>query len=145
MVASILACLYALGLWAVGLKHGILIGLFAGFLCVIPYFGFAIGVCLSYGVIIATDSSWSLWVGVGLVFLVVQTLEGFWITPRLVGSKVGLSAFLTILALIIGGNLAGLTGMILGIPMMALTKSYLMDLKLNLNQSINEQDVKIIS
>jgi predicted PurR-regulated permease PerM len=61
-------------------------------------------------------------------------LEGIVITPKLVGDKVGLSAFATMLVLIIGGNLFGLMGMIIAIPLAAIIKSLIKDLKIEYQQ-----------
>lgn len=122
MVASILAVLYGVGLSIVGLKYGAVIGIVTGILNVIPYFGFAVG--------IVSGGAVALFSGQGLfhllmvlgVFLVVQMLESFVLTPRIVGYQVGLNPFLAMIALIVGGNCLGLFGMLIAIPLAAILK-----------------------
>jgi len=122
MVACILAVLYGLGLFLVGLKYGAVIGIITGLLNVVPYFGFAVGL-LSGGMI-------ALFSGLGIshlllvlsVFLVVQALESFVLTPRIVGYQVGLNPFLAMIALIVGGNCLGVFGMLIAIPVAAILK-----------------------
>jgi len=129
MVALILGVLYAIGLSLVGLKFGLLIGLLAGLISIIPYAGFTIGFATALFVGLANFTGWGPIVGIAAVFTAVQALESTVITPNLVGDKVGLSAFATMLALIIGGNLFGLVGMIIAIPLAAIAKAILSELK----------------
>lgn len=128
LVALLLSVLYAAGLSLVGLKFGFVIGLIAGLLSIIPYVGFTLGFLTSLGVALANSESLGTYIGIVIVFTIVQALEGFVITPKLVGNKVGLSAFATLLALIVGGNLLGLPGMLIAIPTAALLKVILGDL-----------------
>jgi len=129
MVALVLAFMYALGLTLVGLKFGFLIGFVSGLLVIIPYAGFTLGFTAAILMTFATNGGSGLFAGVVIVYLLNQALESFVITPRLVGEQVGLSALATMLALIIGGNLAGLVGMLVAIPTAAIMKSILADLK----------------
>jgi predicted PurR-regulated permease PerM len=118
-----------IGLSIVGLKFGFIIGLLAGLVSIIPYAGFSLGFLASITMALANYSGPNLLIGIVVIFVVVQVLEGLVITPKLVGDKVGLSAFITMLALIIGGNLFGLVGMIIAIPCAAIIKSLISDLK----------------
>jgi predicted PurR-regulated permease PerM len=129
MVSLVLACLYATGLGLVGLRFGILIGIMSGLISIIPYAGFSIGFATAIVIALANCTGLGLIVGIVSVFIVVQTLESILITPKLVGDKVGLSSLATILALIIGGNLLGLMGMLLAIPVAAISKTFIKDLK----------------
>jgi predicted PurR-regulated permease PerM len=129
LVASILSLLYAIGLTLVGLRFGFLIGVISGMISIIPYAGFTLGFLTSIMIGLANYSGMGSLVGIVVVFVVVQSLEGTIITPKLVGNKVGLSAFATMLALIIGGNLFGLVGMLIAIPLTAVLKTILIDLK----------------
>jgi len=117
MVALILSALYSIGLLIVGIRYGLLIGMASGLLNVVPYLGVTLGIIA--GLVMAIVSGSGIWpvVGVLLVFVVVQTLEGFVITPKIVGNKVGLSPFLTILVILVGGELFGIAGMLVGIPL----------------------------
>ena len=134
MVALILGCLYAIGLTLVGLKFGIVVGLVSGLVSIVPYAGFAVGFSTALLIGLANYSGIEPILGIVAVFTVVQVLESTVLTPRLVGDKVGLSSLTTTLALIIGGNLLGLTGMLVAIPVAAITKSILTDLKKEYHQ-----------
>ncbi|MCB9508040.1 MAG: AI-2E family transporter [Myxococcales bacterium] len=114
-VALVLAALYAAGLGAIGLRLGLFIGIIAGLLNIVPYLGAAIGVGLSVMMALMYGSVTQL-VGVAVVFVVVQSLEGYFITPRLVGEKVGMSPLTVMLVLLLGGSLFGFFGMLLAIP-----------------------------
>jgi predicted PurR-regulated permease PerM len=133
-VAGILAILYSIGLSIVfafagiDVKSGIAIGLVTGLLNVIPYFGVAIGVVLSIVVVVLEWVGFMPVVGVALVFVVVQTLEGYFITPKIVGEKVGLSPVTVIIVLLLGGELFGLLGILLAIPVAGAIKVILPDL-----------------
>jgi predicted PurR-regulated permease PerM len=129
IVALVLGLLYGTGLSILGLKFGFLIGLLSGFLNLIPYAGFVIGLTTALVIGFANFSGMNFIFGIILVYAIIQALESFVITPKIVGDKVGLSAFATMLALIIGGNLMGLTGMLIAIPTAAILKSVLAELK----------------
>jgi len=131
-VAAILAALYAVGLaitfglTGIGMTTGIAIGLLAGFLNIIPYFGFVIGFGLS---ILVSIIDWepAAIAGVLVTFAVVQGLEGYVITPRVVGEKVGLSPVVVIIALLVGGELLGLLGVLLALPLAGIGRVLLPD------------------
>lgn len=129
LVAFILSLLYAIGLGLAGVKFGVLIGLIAGLLNIIPYVGFLLGFGTAMIVTLADYSGIGSVLVVVLVFAIVQTLEGFVITPKLVGDKVGLSSFITMLALIVGGNAGGLVGILMAIPIAAIAKRVLCDVR----------------
>lgn len=129
MVASILSLLYSLGLMIVGIKYGILIGMVAGILNFVPYLGLALGLGTSLLMAVIGGGGAVPIVGVLLVFGVVQTLEGFVITPKVVGDQVGLSPLASIIALLIGGELFGIAGMLLSIPCGGVFRLLLRDCK----------------
>lgn len=129
LVAALLSLLYGVGLTIVGLKFGFLVGFLSGLLSIIPYVGFTLGFITSLLIGISNYKGIGGIVGIVTVFLLVQALEGTVITPKLVGNKVGLNALTTMLALIIGGNLFGLLGMLIAIPTAAVLKLLLLELK----------------
>ncbi len=129
LVVLALSALYSIGLSVVGLKFGFLIGLLAGLISIIPYAGFTLGFVAAITMALSNYSGPGILLGIIIVFVIVQILEGFIITPKLVGNKVGLSAFATLLSLIVGGNLFGLIGMIIAIPSTAILKAVFSDLK----------------
>lgn len=121
-VALILSGLYAVTLALVGVPYAWAIGVLTGLLSIIPYVGFTVGSLTAFAVALATGGGWPMLAGIGVGFALVQTVESLVLTPRLVGDKVGLSALETLLALTIGGNLAGLAGMLVAIPLGGMLK-----------------------
>jgi predicted PurR-regulated permease PerM len=115
-VALILAVLYAAGLSLAGIRFGAIIGVLSGLLNIIPYVGVLTGLVLSSTIAVVDFNGWGPLLAVPVVFGVCQLLEGFVITPRVVGDKVGLSPLETLIALILGGEVAGFLGLILAIP-----------------------------
>ncbi|RLA63900.1 MAG: hypothetical protein DRQ88_01290 [Epsilonproteobacteria bacterium] len=120
IVCFVQAIFYGLGLYLVGLKYGLVIGFITGLLCFIPYVGFTTGVIAALIVGFSNFTGWGPLIGVGVVFLVGQTIESIYLTPKFVGEKVGLHPLLALLSLLIGGSTGGLLGMFLAIPMGAI-------------------------
>ena len=105
-----------------GIKHAILIGFMFGILNLIPYVGALIGNVL--GVLITLTSSqelWQIWAVLGTI-AAVQFLDNNILMPRIVGSRVQVNALASIVGIIIGGAMAGIPGMFLSIPLMAMLK-----------------------
>jgi predicted PurR-regulated permease PerM len=118
-VCLVLGVLYAAGLSLVGLDYGLVVGLLAGLLSFIPYVGTITGFVTSMGLAFAQFSDP---LSIGLVFgifLIGQVLEGYVLTPRLVGDRIGLHPVWVIFALLAGGALFGFVGVLLGLPVAA--------------------------
>ena len=116
LVIIIIATLNTIGLLALGIDHAIFFGILSGMLTIIPYIGIFLGAV--FPVLMALITKDSIWYtfGVIIVFAVVQFLEGNFITPRITGSKVSINALAAIVALLIGGKILGIAGMILAVP-----------------------------
>lgn len=122
LVTLIVAVLNTTGLLILGIKHAIFFGILSGILTIIPYVGIFIGALLpTLMALITKDSAWYA-VGVIAVFAVVQFLEGNFITPRITGSKVSINALAAIIALVLGGKILGIAGMILAVPAIGVLK-----------------------
>lgn len=121
-VIAIVAVLNTLGLYFLGIDHAVFFGLVAALLTIIPYVGISIGSVLPIIYALITTDSLFYPLGVLVVFWLVQVLEGNFITPNVVGSKVSLNPFAAIVALLIGGKVWGPAGMILFIPFLAMLK-----------------------
>lgn len=122
LVCLILGSFYAVGLFFVGLKFGVLIGMIAGFLTFIPYVGTLTGFLLSLGVALVQWWPTGDWLHIGLtvaVFLVGQFAEGNIISPKLVGDSVGLHPVWLMFALLAFGSLFGFLGLMLAVPVAA--------------------------
>jgi predicted PurR-regulated permease PerM len=122
LVTLIIAALNCTGLLILGIDHAIFFGILSGVLTIIPYVGIIIGAL--FPLIMALITKDSMWyaVGVVIVFAVVQFLEGNFITPRITGSKVSINALAAIIALLIGGKILGIAGMILAVPAIGVFK-----------------------
>jgi predicted PurR-regulated permease PerM len=121
-VALILGALLAAGLSIVGIEGALLIGLVSGLLNMVPFLGTAIGLTLALLMAVLEFSGWMPILGVLVVFAVMQTLEGYVITPRIVGERVGLSPVAVILAVLAGGEIFGFVGLLLAVPLAAILK-----------------------
>lgn len=119
IVSLLLGILYAVVLTLAGLKFGFLIGLMAGVLSIIPLVGSTTGLVVS--VLVAWFQSGDIgYVGIiAAIFLVGQLLEGNVITPRIMGQSVGLHPLWILFALLAGGALFGIVGMLLAVPVAA--------------------------
>ncbi|MBN8578483.1 MAG: AI-2E family transporter [Cytophagales bacterium] len=122
LVTLIIAVLNSVGLLLLGIDHAIFFGVLSGVLTIIPYVGIFIGATLP--VIMALLTKDSIWYAIGVVaiFSFVQFLEGNFITPRITGSKVSINALAAIVALLIGGKILGIAGMILAIPALGVVR-----------------------
>jgi predicted PurR-regulated permease PerM len=122
LVIIILAILNSIALFSFGIRHALLFAVFAAILNVIPFLGPFIGATLP--IVYSFLSKDSLWypLGIFLAFYVIQLAESNLFTPKIVGGKVSMNPFMTILALLIGNFIWGLAGMILFIPGMAMLK-----------------------
>ncbi len=114
-----LGVIYTAGLMIVGLDLAVLIGMIAGLVGFVPYLGIIIG---GGAALIAAAVQFQDWFHPGmvlLVFVVGQMLEGFVLTPWLVGDRVGLHPVAVIFAILAGGQLFGFLGVLLALPVAA--------------------------
>ncbi|WP_071781138.1 AI-2E family transporter [Adhaeribacter aquaticus] len=122
IVIVIVAFLNTMGLLFMGVPYAFFFGTFASILTIIPYIGILIGALLpALYTLVNTGSIGNAVIVIG-IFTFVQFLEGNFITPNITGSKVSINPFAAILALILGGEIWGATGMILSIPLIAVLK-----------------------
>ena len=119
LVCLILGLFYAIALSIVGLDFGLTIGLFSGLMSFVPYFGAGLGLLISVVVAIKQFPDWFSVLLVLGTFVVGQVMEGYVLSPRLVGSRVGLHAVWIIFALMAGGSLFGFVGILLAVPVAA--------------------------
>src|SRR3989337_489736 len=119
VVMLILGVMYGLGLWLVGLDLGLLIGIIAGLLTFIPYLGPTSGIVLGCIAALVQYGDWKHVAGVLVVFGIGQVIESYWLTPKLVGDRIGLHPVAVIFAVLAGGQLFGFLGMLLALPVAA--------------------------
>lgn len=121
LVMLILGVLYGIGLWGVGLDLGILIGVIGGLLTFVPYLGPAAVIVMGGIASMVQFGDWQHLAAVAVVFTVGQIIESYWLTPKLVGDRIGLHPMAVIFAVLAGGQLFGFLGMLLALPVAAVT------------------------
>jgi len=118
-VMLVLGAMYGFGLWAIGIDLGLLIGIVAGLLTFVPYLGPASGVIFGVIAALVQHGDWKHVAGVLAVFGIGQVIESYWLTPKLVGDRIGLHPVAVIFAVLAGGQLFGFLGMLLALPVAA--------------------------
>jgi predicted PurR-regulated permease PerM len=118
LVALIVGIASSLGMWAIDLPFWLLIGMLAGLLNLIPFLGPFVGGALAASVaLLAGDLSQAIWAVV--IFTAIQQVDNHVITPLVQRTRVKLSPLVIVLALIIGGSVAGLLGVLIAVPVTA--------------------------
>jgi len=128
-VCLILGVFYAVALTACGVPMGLLVGLIIGFFNLIPFMSHVIGLPLALALSWIDDQSLARLAVVAGVFLFGQFVEGNFITPRIVGSSLGLHAVVVMLAVLVGGTFFGLIGMLIAVPVTAALSVFWADLR----------------
>lgn len=118
----ILAIMYSIGFLIVGIDNAILISLLAALVSIIPYIGNIIGV--SFPLFMALTQGGDVWlfIGVLIVFSIVQFVESYVLEPYVVGAEVDIHPFFTIVVIVAGEMVWGIAGMILAIPLFGILK-----------------------
>lgn len=122
IVMTIIGILNSLGLYFLGIKYAFFFGFFAALLNLIPYVGVMIGSLLPAVLALVTKESYWYAVGAIGVMLFVQLLEGNFITPYVVGSRISINPLIVIFMFMLFGKLWGIAGLILALPMTAIIK-----------------------
>ncbi|MBU3618251.1 AI-2E family transporter [Polynucleobacter sp. JS-Fieb-80-E5] len=121
IVISIMSVFYSISLSVIGIKGAVALGVFTALMIVIPYIGIALGFSLAIVSAILQFGVGPELVGVLIVFGIGQLLEGFFLTPRLVGERIGLHPVAVLFALLLFGNLFGFFGVLLALPISAVS------------------------
>ena len=125
LVAFIQGVLYSIGFALVGLKYGFVLGMLCGLLNIVPYLGSMIGLAAVVPLSLLQPEGGLLLCALALaVFSAVQAIEGWFLTPRIMGSQTGLHPMVVIIAIFFWGSaLNGIMGMVLAIPLTAFLAS----------------------
>jgi predicted PurR-regulated permease PerM len=118
---GIVSGLTSIGLTIVGVRPAILFGIITGFLNTIPYVGVLISNITFTLIALLTKSPTTATI-VFCIYVVVQFIDNNIVVPRIVGAKVQINALATILIVLVGGELCGVAGMVLGIPVLGILK-----------------------
>jgi predicted PurR-regulated permease PerM len=131
LIMFLLGIVYAIGLYAVGLDLAILIGILAGLASIVPYLGFFVGIVVA-SIAAMFQFQDPVYLGyVCVVFLIGQALEGWVLTPWLVGEKIGLHPVAVIFSVLAGGQLFGFVGILLALPLAAVVMVFVRSLHKN--------------
>ncbi|MDX2040252.1 MAG: AI-2E family transporter [Acidobacteriota bacterium] len=122
LIAVAMGAMYSAGFMALRVPLGFTIGMLSGLLNFVPYLGTLIGFGLSLFFVALDGAGIGRISGVLVVFAVVQSVEGYYLTPKLLGSRLNLHPMWVLVGLVIGGNLFGLLGIILAVPVIAVAK-----------------------
>ncbi|WP_170007765.1 AI-2E family transporter [Bacillus fonticola] len=134
LVCSLMAIISTLLLWWIGLPYPLLFGLLIGVTNVIPYFGPVIGVVPA--VIFALTVSPTLVLYVVLIIVGLQFLEGNVLSPLIVGKSLHMHPLMIMAALLIGGEIGGVVGLLLAVPVLAVTKVSLVHIRLRFFEKV---------
>ncbi len=124
LIGMIMAVCYAVGFYFLDVPAWAGIALIAGLLNAVPYVGTISGVVLACGFSFADGGSWGHIAAILGVFVAVQSLEGYVLTPKILGGRLNLHPMAVFLGLLVGGKLFGLLGIILAIPTIAILKVF---------------------
>jgi predicted PurR-regulated permease PerM len=116
LVCLILAIYYGTTLTFAGLDSGLALGLLIGVLAVIPILGGATGFVLALGLAASQYGTWRAVITVCIIFAVGQTVEGNFLTPKLVGDRINLHPVWVMFALFAGATLLGFVGLLIAVP-----------------------------
>ena len=121
MVMIAMGVFYAVGLQMVGLDLGILIGIIGGLFTFVPYVGPTVIIVFGSLAALMEHGDWQHLLGVAIVWGLGQLLESYVLTPKLVGERIGLHPLAVIFAVMAGGVLFGFVGMLIALPVAAVS------------------------
>ena len=135
VIAFVMGLLYSVGFATLRVPLALTIGMISGFLNFVPYLGTLTGLVLAVSFTALDGAGPARLIGVLAVFVIVQSVEGYYLTPKLLGESLNLHPLVVLLGLVIGGNLFGLLGIILAVPVIAAATVILRFLEQNIYQS----------
>ena len=130
VICAVMGAMFAIGWQMCGVPYGIALGLLTGALSIVPYLG-GIGLPFALGLLVADQftleesarmSIIAMLLWPTAVFIVVQTIEGYLLTPIIAGKATNLDPVTIVVAILAGGSVAGVYGMLLAIPIAACGK-----------------------
>ena len=121
LVGATIGVCITVALLVLHVRYAVLIGVIAGLFDVIPYVGAVVGFVPSVSLALL-DSGWHHALLVAIVFVAIFQAEGHFIAPKIVSGSVGLSPLMVIVAILVGGELLGIGGMFLAVPVAAVVR-----------------------
>lgn len=121
-IMTISGTLTFIGLYFIGIEYALFLGTLTALLTPIPYIGVFISAIIPLTLALITKDSLWYAAGVLIIFAVVQFLEGYVFTPKIMGDNVNINPLIIVLGLIVFGSLTGIIGMIMTVPLLAILK-----------------------
>ncbi|MFN2361122.1 MAG: AI-2E family transporter [Marinobacter sp.] len=142
LIALCMGVLYALGFAVIGLEFGVLAGLALGLLNIVPFLGSLIGLLVVLPIAyMQPEGGGELLVLAAVVFAMVQLIESWLLTPKIMANRSGLHPALVIISLFFWGTvLGGITGMVLAVPLTAFFVAIWGEIKSSLTYALDNQD-----
>lgn len=116
LVMVFVAIFYSIAFSILGLKVSVLLGLIIGLVSIVPYLGLVIGILIASAATLFQFGDPSYLMSVLLIFLIGHSIENFYLTPKLIGERIGLHPVAVIFAILAGGELFGFFGILLALP-----------------------------
>jgi len=120
LTALIVGIMESIGLMLIHAKYPVVLGMVGGIFNIIPYFGPFLGAIPAVAVSLIDSPLKALWTS--LVFIIVQQIDNAFISPKIIEGRLGLHPVTTILAVLVGGEFAGILGMLVAVPIAAILK-----------------------
>jgi predicted PurR-regulated permease PerM len=120
LTALIVGIMESIGLMLIHAKYPVVMGMVGGIFNIIPYFGPFLGAIPAVAVSLIDSPLKALWTA--LVFTIVQQIDNAFISPKIIEGRLGLHPVTTILAVLVGGEFAGILGMLVAVPIAAIVK-----------------------
>jgi len=120
MIAGLVGCTVGVAALLLGVRFPLLLGIVTAICDLVPYFGPFLGAIPAVGIALSTSLRLSVYMAITI--LIIQQIESSLITPRIIGSKLGLHPLTIVFALLAGGKLMGIWGMLFAVPLLASLK-----------------------
>jgi predicted PurR-regulated permease PerM len=121
--AIIIAILNISALLILDVQYAIIVGIIGALLNMIPYIGGIVSTAIPMAIVLATKDSFNYTFYVLIAYLIIQFIDNNLVLPKLVASRVSVNALISVIVVIIGGEIWGVTGMFLSIPLTAICKT----------------------
>jgi predicted PurR-regulated permease PerM len=121
--AIIIAILNISALLILDIQYAVIVGIIGALLNVIPYVGGIVSTAIPVAIALATKDSFSTALYVVIAYLIIQFIDNNLVLPKLIASRVRINALISVIVVIIGGEIWGVTGMFLSIPLIAICKN----------------------
>jgi predicted PurR-regulated permease PerM len=122
MEVALVAVLNSVGLYILGIKYALVLGILGATLNIVPYLGGLVAMVIYSIITLVTKDSYTYVIYVLILYSIIQFIDNNIIMPKLVGSKVKINAFIAIIAVIVGGAIWGIGGMFVSLPIIAILK-----------------------